>query len=96
MSSFFFHQTFFYQNQAAAEISLYLFFNHFSKLYEYCMTSIFPYTCCMEFYDKRFSCMEVNPGSPKFQSEVHDSSQKQKNGKFFSILRKGFEICSGI
>ena len=53
------------------------FFNCFSKKYENCMTSIFPYIWCMdwydndfcwmELYDKHFRCMEVNPGyCPKF------------------------------
>ena len=45
------------------------FFNDFYKLYENCMTSIFPHTWCMELYDKHFRCMEVNPGCLRIRTK---------------------------
>ena len=34
---------------------VYIFVNHFSKLYKNCMTSFFPYTSCMELSDKMYA-----------------------------------------
>ena len=61
------------------------FFNHFWKLYENCMTSIFPHTWCMKLYDKHFRCMEVIPGclSPavlRLNSKFCFHMTKCKNG----------------